>query len=124
NTGWERQNLGVLGNPAAQSRMRRCVLHDDGDRVVYYLDCDDSTKIAGLWNGTVQTGWVRVHEGSFDPVAGVPGQAATGSPGLRDGVPAYDPASSYDRGARVFHDGKLWDCLADGQEGVTPAPGT
>lgn len=124
NTGYARQGLGVPVDPQAQSRMRRCVLHNDGSRVVYYLDADDSTKIAGLWDGATQRGWVRVHEGTFDPVKPIPGQATTGSPGLRSGVPAYDATATYGRGDRVLHGGMLWDCLADAQLGVAPAAGT
>ena len=124
NTGYDRQDLGVSVNAAAQSRMRRCVLASTGDRVVYYLDADDSTLIAGTWDGSLQTGWVRVHEGAHDPVRPLVGQSATGMPALRVGVPTWDAASTYRLGDRVLHGGSLWDCLADNTVGVIPAAGT
>gem|GEM_PF-4426380 len=120
-----RQSQGTPMLPAVQSRMRRCVVKDDGTGVVYYLDADDSTKIAGTWDSgsRVQTGWVRVWEGVLDPVAPVPGQTSTESAVLRSGVPAYSGTAYYRRGDRVIHDGKLWDSLAD-QLGVVPSSGT
>ncbi len=124
NTGYDRQEAAVPANAAAQSRMRRCILANSGDHVVYYLDADDSTKIAGVWAGGVQTGWVRVHEGARDPVRPLPGQATTGAPGLRAGVPGYAADVTYMLGDRVLFNGSLWDSLADNQIGVAPNAGT
>lgn len=121
NTGYARQ---AGSEPQAQSRMRRCVVRDDASGVRYYLDCDDSTKIAGLWDGTTQTGWVRVHEGYADPVRPLVGQPTSGHPGLRPGVPSYNAIATYQAGDRVVYDNKLWDSLANSQTGVTPAAGT
>lgn len=123
---YERQSQGTPALPAVQSRMRRCVVADDGTGVVYYLDADDSTKIAGTWDAgtSTQSGWVRVWEGVLDPVAPVPGQTPTESAVLRAGVPAYSTTAYYSRGDRVIYGGKLWDCLADNQIGVAPSSGT
>lgn len=120
NTGYTRQ---AGSEPQAQSRMRRCVVRDDATGVRYYLDCDDSTKIAGSWDGSVQTGWVRVHEGYADPVRPLVGQPTSGHPGLRPGVPSYSAVATYQAGDRVLYANKLWDSLAN-QTGVTPAAGT
>lgn len=126
NTGYARQAAGVAMNPQMQSRMRRCVLRNDGASVAYYLDCDNSAKIAGSWDATasLQSGWVRVHEGVFDSVRPIPGQTGTGNPALRAGVAAHDPARSYRLGERVLSGGSLWESLSDGNLGVTPASGT
>ena len=126
NTGYARQETGVRVAAEAQSRMRRCVLRNDGTGVAYYLDCDDSTKIAGTYSAGVQTGWVRVHEGWKDPVRPIFGEATTGSTALRNAynVTAWSATRTYSRGDRVLHDGKLWDSLSDGNLNITPASGT
>ena len=124
NTGYTRQTTGTPVDPQVQSRMRRCLLANDGESVVYYLDCDDSTKIAGSWSGSAQTGWVRVHEGVNDPVRPIVGQATTGCVALRKGVGLWDATVTYAKGARVFYDGKLWDSLSDSNLNITPAAGT
>ena len=115
NTGYARQTTGVPVDPYAQSLMRRCVLANDGASVVYYLDCDDSTKRAGVW--------LRVHEGVTDPVSPIPGQVTTGTATLRSGVLAYESARTYEPGDRVTNGGSLWECLIVSQ-GVPPAPGS
>ena len=124
NTGYTRQTTGVPVDAQVQSRMRRCVVKSDGTAVNYYLDCDNSAKIAGTYTGGVQTGWVRVHEGVTDPVTPIPGQATTGNAALRTGIPAYSASAVYSRGDRVTYDGKLWDSLSDANTGITPAAGT
>lgn len=124
NAGYDRQDVGVSVNAAAQSRMRRCLLANTGDRVVYYLDADDSTLVAGTWDGSMQTGWVRVHEGVHDPVRPLLGQSAAGMPALRVGVPTWSASVTYRVGDRVLYGGSLWDCLADHTVGVVPAAGT
>lgn len=120
NTGYARQ---AGSNIAVQSRMRRCVVMDDGSGVRYYLDADDSTLIAGTWDGTTQTGWVRVYEGALDPIKPTPGQAGTPNAALRDGVPAWDAGVAYEAGARVIHDDALWDALS-ASAGIEPTAGT
>ena len=124
NTGYTRQTTGVPVDPQVQSRLRRCVLKNDGTAVAYYLDCDDSTKIAGLYTGGVQTGWVRVHEGVNDPVRPIPGQATSGNASLRSGIPTWSATAVYAKGDRVLSGGSLWDCLNDGNTNITPASGT
>ena len=124
NTGYTRQTTGVHVAAEAQSRMRRCVLRNDGTRVAYYLDCDDSTKIAGTYSAGVQTGWVRVHEGVNDPVRPIPGEASTGSVSLRNRVSAWSATTTYAKGARVSYGGYLWDSLSDNNLNITPAAGT
>ncbi len=124
NTGYTRQTTGVPVDAQVQSRMRRCALKNDGSGVQYYLDCDDSTKVAGLYSAGVQTGWVRVHEGVNDPVRPVFGQATTGNATLRAGIPAWTTTAVYAKGDRVTSGGFLWDCLNDGSTNITPAAGT
>lgn len=118
NTGWDRQNLGIPIHPYPQSLMRRCVLQNNGEKVAYYLDCDDSTKKAGKW--------LRVHEGSFDPISGVPNIAAgqkNGSAALRENIPAWDASQFYVPGNRVIHNSLLWEALEE-STGAAPASGT
>jgi hypothetical protein len=124
NTGYTRQTSGTAVIPYAQAMMRRCVLNNNGNGVVYYLDCDDSTKIAGNWSGSVQTGWLRVHEGFNDPVKPIPGQGTTGNAGLRALATAWSSGVSYARGALVTHNGRLWISLSDSNTNITPASGT
>ncbi len=124
NTGYTRQTTGVHVAAETQSRMRRCVLKNDGSGVRYYLGCDDSTKIAGTYSAGVQTGWVRVHEGVNDPVRPIPGQASTGSVSLRNRVSDWSSTTTYSRGARVSYGGYLWDSLSDNNLNITPAAGT
>ncbi|MGK0740443.1 hypothetical protein ACSHWG_00940 [Leucobacter sp. Z1108] len=126
NTGYARQAAGIAMNPQVQSRIRRVVLHNDGTQVVHYLDCDDSTKIAGVWDSvnSLQTGWVRVHEGTFDPARPIPDQVTTGNAALRATLTAHDPARSYMKGDRVLSGGSVWESLNDNNIGLTPAPGT
>lgn len=124
NTGYTRQTTGVAVDPQVQSRMRRCVLKNDGTAVAYYLDCDNSAKIAGTYSGGVQTGWVRVHEGFTDPVRPIPGQATTGCAALRVNIPDWSASATYTKGQRVVYDGKLWDSLSSANTNITPAAGT
>ena len=124
NTGYARQGSGLAVTPLAQAMMRRCVLRNDGSGVVYYLDCDDSTKIAGTWSGNTQTGWLRVHEGYADPVRPIPGQGTTGSATLRALASAWSSLMPYSRGDLVTHGGKLWVSLSDANLAITPASGT
>jgi hypothetical protein len=124
NTGYERQRTGLAADHAAQSRMRRCVLADDASAVAYYLDCDDSTKIAGSWDGSAQVGWVRVYEGALDPVRPTPGQTGQANAALRDGIADWDSNVAYAAGDRVLYDDALWDSLSDGNFGIVPAAGT
>jgi hypothetical protein len=114
NSGLSRQTSGQAVKLAVQSRMRRCLLALDGASVTAYLDCDDSSKLAGAW--------LRIHEGITDPVSPTPGQASTGNVWLRDGVNAWAAGADYVAGQRVIHDGKLWEALVDTSS--TPAAGT
>ena len=124
NTGYARQTSGLAVTPLAQALMRRCVLRNDGSGVVYYLDCDDSTKIAGTWSGNAQTGWLRVHEGFADPVRPIPGQGTSGSAALRALAGAWSSAVPYTRGDLVTSGGKLWVSLSDSNLAIAPASGT
>lgn len=124
NTGYARQSSGLAVTPLAQAMMRRCVLRNDGSGVVYYLDCDDSTKIAGTWNGNTQTGWLRVHEGFNDPVRPIPGQGMSGSATLRALASTWSASVPYTRGDLVVSGGKLWVSLSDANLNITPASGT
>lgn len=124
NTGYARQTTGIAVNPYAQSMMRRCVLNNNGNSVVYYLDCDDSTKIAGSWSGSSQTGWLRVHEGTNDPVKPTPGQSSGGNSSLRLLANAWDTLTTYSRGDLVLHNDRVWISLSDLNTNITPASGT
>lgn len=124
NTGYTRQTNGTPVIPYAQAMMRRCVLRPNASGVLYYLDADDSTKIAGSWSGSAQTGWLRVHEGFNDPVRPLPGQGTTGNSGLRSFATAWSSGSTYSRGDLVTHNGRLWVSLSDTNTNITPASGT
>ena len=124
NTGYTRQGTGTAVVPYAQAMMRRCVLKNDGTSVLYYLDCDDSTKIAGTWSGSVQTGWLRVHEGYNDPVKPLPGQGTTGNAGLRAAASAWSSSATYSRGDLVTHNSRVWVSLSDANSNITPASGS
>ena len=124
NADYNRQGLGLAVVPLTQALMRRCVLKNDGSGVVYYLDADNSTLIAGLWNGTTQTGWLRVHEGYNDPVKPIPGQGGGGNAGLRALATVWTNAVTYARGDMVVHGGKLWISLSDDNLNIAPASGT
>lgn len=95
-----------------QSRMRRCVVADNGT-VNYYLDADDSTKKAGDWLRIVETQTLSAdYTGTM---------SETTSASLRVGVPAWS-AGTYSQGNRVTYGGSLWECLATTTT-ATPAAG-
>ena len=108
----------------SQSRTRRCVVKDDASGARYYLDADNSGKIAGTYTGGVQTGWVRVYEGALDPVKTTPGQTATPDAALRAGIAPWAADITYNRGDRVLSGWLPVDCLSDNNLNVTPAAGT
>lgn len=105
--------------------MRRCLLQDNGV-VLYYLDADDSTKIAGIWDGTVQTGWLRIYEGQpkcgngGDPVK----HAGTGNTYIRQGLADWSSSTTYFVGDRVIHSGSVWESLSNNNLNITPTAGT
>jgi hypothetical protein len=123
------ENAGVNYTVAPDLRptsfLRRCLLQDNGV-VLYYLDADDSTKIAGSWNGTTQSGWLRIYEGQRkcgnggDPVK----HAGTGNSYIRQGLLDWSSATTYFVGDRVIHSGSVWESLANNNLNVTPAAGT
>jgi hypothetical protein len=124
NTGYARQGTGLSVIPLAQAMMRRCVLKNDGSGVYYYLDCDDSTKIAGTWGGGAQTAWLRVHEGFNDPVRPIPGEATTGNAGLRALATVWSSIITYSKGDLVTAGGKLWVALSDANLNLIPSSGS
>jgi hypothetical protein len=98
-----------------QSRMRRCVINGSTGAVNYYLDADDSTKKAGDWLRIVERQTISTfYTGNTFT------ETASGT--LRSGASAW-AAGTYSKGARVTHNGSLWECLATTTT-ATPAAGT
>lgn len=96
-----------------QSRMRRCVLADNGT-VAYYLDADDSTKKAGDWLRIVESQSLSVD------YTGTMSEAASSS--LRTGIPNWT-AGTYYQGQRVLYNNYLWECIATSST-ATPSSGS
>lgn len=96
-----------------QSRMRRCLLADNGT-VNYYLDADDSTKKSGDWLRIVETQAISAdYTGTLSETANTV---------LRQGVSDWI-AGTYLQGQRVIYGGYLWECIATSTT-ATPAAGS
>lgn len=102
-----------------QSCMRRCacILNKQTTfRVVFYYDADDSRFIAGPWLRIVE--WQN-------PISQYTGELQEyPSLNIRNGLPSWDRGTKYQKGTRVIHNDKVWECLLEFAEGIEPGPGT
>lgn len=96
-----------------QSRMRRCVLADNGS-VAYYLDADDSTKKAG--------DWLRIVESQALSADYTGTMSETTNANLRLGLYPWT-AGTYYQGQRVIYNNQIWECIA-ASTSATPAAGS
>ena len=100
---------------SVQVRMRRCVVEDSGN-VAFYLDADDSTKVAGDWIRLCETCELDTpNTGTFG--------AEVQNTGLRELAPTWS-AGSYSEGAVHSHNGSVWQALKDTSAEPSPGGGT
>ena len=100
---------------SVQVRMRRCVVEDSGN-VAFYLDADDSTKVAGDWIRLCETCELDTpNTGTFG--------AEVQNTGLRELAPTWS-AGSYSEGAVHSHNGSVWQALNDTSAEPSPGGGT